>query len=437
MKSYTVRYIGVALGLTILVNSVLAYIYYDIATEFSQFHINIIKKHTNNIPEICDLSNCTYIQLNNNTTYHKDSNGNLQETKHKLVISRQIGNLKLSADWNVVVEQNGIVVQICSWHYFHNIIKAHILLLFIMLIFFSYIYSKMRKISNRQYMMGMVGRDSAISDKYMRILNENIHHELNTPVAIISGKITKIESDILSCLKDSLANNGKLKYIIDLSSFNLIHNAIEQIIVVMERMSNFKQIKYSNGNKSVYDILYYAGQAMTVFNKSNFTLEIDEDFKYYTLDHKRMSNGDLLNIVSNHLRNSIEARSTKIIFQCRVIKNKMHLFIVDNGDGIRKPGSGVTIKQQDYEKVFMPYYTSKDSFGNHIECTANCSFLDRVYRQIRTQFFNKNENLAVRGVGLYLNRQLLVESGGNLELKETSSAGTVFELSFGVEDKDK
>ena len=52
-------------------------------------------------------------------------------------------------------------------------------------------------------------------------------------------------------------------------------------------------------------------------------------------------------------------------------------------------------------------------------------------------FFETNEeNSEIRGVGLFLNKQMLLESGGDLKLRETSDKGTVFEIIVNAKESD-
>ena len=221
--------------------------------------------------------------------------------------------------------------------------------------------------------------------------------------------------------------------------FGLIYSSIEQIDTVLQRMSNFKNLKYSNGNKTLMDIINYSANSMSIYKASNFKIKIDQSFKNFKLKHgvNDLKNGDLLNIISNHCRNSLEASASKIRIQCKFDNDaeKLHIFIIDNGTGLRDPNTGLALEPSKYNDIFRDYYTSKNDLGESIINDSDGWFNDKLLK-IKTLFNFKTKNARnknARGVGLYLNKELLRENHGDLKLRETSSSGTVFEIIIPVE----
>jgi hypothetical protein len=75
---------------------------------------------------------------------------------------------------------------------------------------------------------------------------------------------------------------------------------------VLEKTRGFKHLRYSNGNKSIFDIIDGAFKIMSISN-SNFTYNIDNRLNDYKLNYKLVKdfkNADLLNIVLNHIKKS-------------------------------------------------------------------------------------------------------------------------------------
>jgi signal transduction histidine kinase len=228
----------------------------------------------------------------------------------------------------------------------------------------------------------------------------------------------------------------------------MIYSSIDQIDTVLQRMSNFKNLKYSNGNKTILDILNYSANSMNIYKAAYFEIIIDEKFVNWSLKHGEnyLKNEDLLNVVSNHLRNSIEASATKINLQMKITNNKkstlMHIFITDNGTGIRDPDTGLLLAPSKYNNIFKDYYSSKNKNGKSKIRNSQGFILDTIFilstkikKILQKCKLIKSDKLSneiiednVRGVGLYLNKELLRDNHGDLRLRETSENGTVFEI---------
>jgi len=330
---------------------------------------------------------------------------------------------------NIYEKKYNIHAKINTHILIKEVLFGYVRILGMFLIMFTFAYIIIEYKERRRKMLDMMSTSNSLREKNMQILTENIHHELNTPVAIIQGNIKQLEilmeDQINPC--SSCAHN----YYFD---FGLIYSSIEQIDTVLQRMSNFKNLKYSNGNKTVMDIVSYSANSMSIYKASNFKIDLDVDFSNYKLKHgiNNLKNGDLLNVISNHCRNSLEASATKIELQCKYnkITEKLHIFIVDNGTGLRDPLTGLALNPEKYGDIFKEYYTSKDDLGKSKVEESKGWFNDNLQNIRKTfNYKNKNENNKnARGVGLYLNKELLKENGGDLRLRETSSNGTVFEI---------
>jgi sensor histidine kinase regulating citrate/malate metabolism len=162
-------------------------------------------------------------------------------------------------------------------------------------------------------------------------------------------------------------------------------------------MASFKQLRYSNGNKTIYDLVEGAAKILNVTIDTPFELEIDEKLKMYRADHKTgLKNADLINIFINHFKNSVEANATKIqVFEENLKGHYLLLNIKDNGNGIPK---------EFVSDIFTPNKSTKNDF------------------------------VGLRGNGLFLNQNLLKQFGGDIKLKKTEEGkGTEFVLKIPIE----
>ena len=108
----------------------------------------------------------------------------------------------------------------------------------------------------------------------------------------------------------------------------------------------------------------------------------------------------MLNILLNHLKNSLEANSNKIhIVFNNINKNSLYFSIIDNGSGI---------PQEMVKRIFLPNSSTKEEY-----------------------------NQFIRGNGLYLNKSILTLSQGDVTLLNTSKYGTTFQLRITITPKEK
>ncbi len=412
--------------------------------EYKRHHNTVDNQVYNNrihlLKTLCASTGCDrFMDINNKDRFRAKENndGYTFRTKEeyeqtKCSYKMYFGDLKVTSDLRSVIIIKGKDKINATFAYslepfleviLHIFLISNTLLIMVFIYYYfnTYTRDEKEKLVNRMRLSG------TLQEKNMKILTENIHHELNTPIAVISGYLKDYEHQL--SIDDKLCKNACAQKPLISLDFETLYSSIEQVNTVLQRMNGFKQITYSNGNKSLFDIINYSANSMKIYKQSNFNYDIDQNFKKYTLSGD-LSNGDFLNILSNFLRNSLEAKATQIKVQCKFNSktNHIYIYIIDNGEGIFDKNTGSALQKENYKKIFEPYYSTKDSLGNtHIKID---SAFTKFIKAIKHIINKEDEEIqdSIRGVGLYLNKELLNKRGADLILEETSSRGTVFKL---------
>ena len=270
------------------------------------------------------------------------------------------------------------------------------------------VYNKISAIkSNKEKqtnnILNLQNAESKLAGKNLSLLAENIHHELKTPMLVIVNKLEFIrdESYVLlevlkTCEKCNLgvykAGDGSIVKI--QKAIDLIETHIDIIYNLLDRMKNFKNIKRSTENKSIYEVINVAFQTLELFSKNKFKYTIDPRLRQYKA-YGNITNEDILNIFINHIKNSLEANSNKLeVLLIKYHKNMIFLQLLDNGHGI--PESAIS-------SIYLANFSTKEI--NKIDAET-------------------------RGIGLYLSRTTLLNNGGDDFLIETSDQGTSFGINI-------
>lgn len=386
---------------------IIATILIAIIFTFSAFntHVGYInKQQTQNIYEydeldkeqLCRVAECTYV-IDNKFKLYKMNNNILKTYTNKI-------NFDVFKFSNIYIidykdEYHFATFEPQSKSYYildttnftsQALILAEVIIPLMILTYMSALMISLRKEKN-MIMTSMAGEEALLQNKSMILITENIHHELNTPLEVLDNSIEKIHNKVLEYLEDRSSNRQIDQDLINLNEDFLQIKASSQLIYsVLEKMKGFKHLRYSNGNKSLYDIVKGAFRMVRVST---------QDFMYYTDDKLKdyklcgtLKNEDLLSILINHIKNSIEANATAVhIILDRTTSDKVFIRILDDGNGIPKHA---------IENIFKPNFSTK--------------------RGINT----------TRGNGMYLNKHVLENSGGSVKVVETSNIGTTIELSI-------
>jgi len=395
-----------------------------ILTGYGNFLNNLVTKVSTNHPYDKDIKTCLVTSCKS----LKKSNGViLKSVNNKLVESTEFNdtfiisfykNVHFNSDFELVIynETNKTLYILDTSEIKEMIIEVVSILSLLLLLISIYFIVCTVKEEREASIISLAGNEALLGNRSMILITENIHHELNTPMEVIDNKVYKIQKLIKEYTEHSEKNknqfrNGNDRRTQDRSKFKgvekrtmnqkllqidadfeFIKQSSEQIYAILERMKGFKQIKYSNGNKSIANIIEGAFKVISISN-SNFSYDVDKELRNYTIYSEEFKNADLLNILINHFKNSLEANSNKIHISFTGFKEpNLRLRIIDNGNGI---------PEKSRKDIFKPDFSTKQ-IGNS----------------------------GIRGNGLYLNKSILKASAGDVKLIDTSSYGTTFELSI-------
>jgi signal transduction histidine kinase len=368
---------------------------------------NIYEYNEVDLQHLCDISMCKFITKNNNT-YVKGATFLIPYTKaiHKTSIG---GGIYITDDFDIAIDiitkdftgyvviDNKTILKILREDVSNILIGSFIMNIFItFIILYTNHKVKFREDSDRE---------STLYFQSMVMISENLHHELNTPLAVINSKIEKLHKIynevVLSNIESPKGGNRRASDIIvseimENSSaitkdFKLIGVSLDQIEDTLNRMKQFKTLRHHSQDISLYEVIQATFDVLGVTNPEKFSYEIDSEFHNIKLDNNFLQNGEFTNIILNFAKNSLEAHAQSIKVSVDKVKGStLTLFFADNGNGI-----------------------------------AN-KYINSIFSQDSSTKGDK------RGNGLYINKFILNSSEGDSRLFHTSEEGTVFEIKVRV-----
>lgn len=377
-----------------------------------QMKYNIYEYNEIDLEQLCRISNCKYVLSMGDEekifAFSSDKQ-TLFKTNNYVKTTRIFENYFIDNNYNILlynVDSNSYFA--LDLDIFYKELKSTYFCTFALVYFitFFYLFFSYKK-EVKDHILQTIGSEAILANQSMVMITENVHHELNTPLEVIDNKIEKIHRCIVDYLlglveinsDNKLINNPKFialnRSLVNMEQdFTFVKTASEQIYSVLEKMKGFKHLRYSNGNKTLFDICEGAVKIMNISN-SGFESSIDSNLKDYRIKHtgdKELKNVDLLNVILNHLKNSLEAKANNISLQLYSFNNNiLKLHIIDNGNGITK---------EVINKIFLP------------------------------NFSTKKETKAIRGNGMYLNKFIMEACGGDINVIDTSNNGTIIEISL-------
>ncbi len=393
--------------------------------------------------ETCDIMGCVYITIDGVTIYRGENN---VYTDISPVGEDKIGSLFHSVVVIPIQSRNkdvtfGMSISNLITFYFNIILILYVFLMVLSLIFLIRYLIR----SSIKSLVDGASNTASIHNKNMAMLAEQLHHELNTQLSVVKELCDKVflnMQDAATCTTDKNDHSPckdctmPKRHAEMVAYKRIINNNIKQAFVFIERMADVKQIRYSNGNKNIYDIVKATFDIMGVYNRSNYTYDIDDSFKRFRLDHASgLQNHELMNILVNHIKNSLEAGSSHIVVSLnKVVLHKMSRSDMIISRAIHCLGkyniSGIS------PLGIVVLYRFLSNKGRHNTTIARMALIDNgsgIPKEFQDKLFSlnastKNKNGVIRGAGLYLNRNILQESRGDLWMHKTGKSGTTFIL---------
>jgi signal transduction histidine kinase len=251
-----------------------------------------------------------------------------------------------------------------------------------------------------------------LSYKLSNVFSQNIDHQLKTPLLALQQGFKK-NYIIIKILSSYAKPNGKRDFDRIIFGCNdktkdcatcylqgtaycttkkrLLEDIIDNQKVINEAVSNmFKTLNLLKVNKkrraviedvNVYELFYSAFRMYKMLNKYNFEYNISEKLRDIRL--LNITNEEMFNVINNHIQNSLEAHSTIIRIETKIVKDWVYIFIVDNGQGIPK--------DVDINNIWRIGASSKGSG---------------------------------RGFGMFLCREIIEHANGDIKIISTGKKGT-------------
>ena len=363
--------------------------------------------------EICEIFSCIAIKnKNKNKIIYYDKNDKTNPIFFQTVHHKNTQNLHIMDNFYFDFSLLAFSYKIDERYVYFDIRKDSkknktimMLTLPLIVLFFTYVIFITIKDEKEEILIATAGNEALLANRSMINIAENIHHELNTPLEVIDNKLEKIRRSLNFYLsgqtkqKNKETKGSELLKLPNLEEdFEFIRNASEQIYTVLEKMKSFKHLRYSNGNKSIKNIIDGSFKIINLSN-TNFEYKVDKKLSKFSLNGEVLKNADLLNIMLNHIKNSLEANSSKIfIILVEANAKRIKFRIIDNGNGIPPKAQ---------KNIFKP------------------------------NFSTKSVSDGIRGNGMYLNKHILKGAGGDIKLISTSNKGTTLEISLPIKERDK
>lgn len=283
---------------------------------------------------------------------------------------------KLNGNTCLEIDLLWVVQSVCLNKYF--LITISFMALNYIFLYYNVVYK--RRIEEKQKAF----IENRLQFQTTMILTENLHHELNTPLVVISNKVKKMAGFVASPNATDLS--------MYLADYKAVDAGITIIRDILDRLKSVKHLKVYETKRTLYEIVKSSCEMVKISNSDMFDYTIDEKLKEYKANGAFMKNGELSGILLNHIKNSVEADATSISFKFGSVdsNNKCSFYIGDNGNGIPKK---IT------KMIFNEDFSSKNG---------------------------------IRGNGLYINKFLIENAKGSLKLLSTSSEGTAFQLNIPV-----
>lgn len=235
-----------------------------------------------------------------------------------------------------------------------------------------------------EFMEAFNAKDAELQYSILANVVANINHNLKSPLLVVTSVI-----DELKFIKPDPRFMDNYNILLGMGD-----EALEHISDLIIQLSDYTSPKHDTEEKSIYELCDIAFSMVRRTSIHNFKRTyIDPRLKWYSVyKDNGMTNGLFLNILMNHIRNSLEAHGNVVHVNLDFMDDKhIVLHIVDNGDGVHDD-----VK----EKLYKETVTSK-AIGQYD-----------------------------RGVGMYLNKYILTHryEGDDYLVETTPGIGSTFAI---------
>jgi len=387
----------------------------------------IIQYEGKDIDLLCNITKCSYITLDN-VNYKFDSNKNTVIRSDKIKIESDLLVLHNEPLIRMYYNNDVIIYSNLTGVFNMMLVQYTVLVVLLIVIYILYYLNIAINNNNNKSIESFVDK-MKLETRVQNEVAESAYHDMTTPVSNIGTGIEEVMSIVY---ETPLTRDTKKIIDIFKEKYPVIINSIYRLESVLNQMSFVKHNKKSGNTKtSIAEMVKVAEASMKLEdNKIDFNIQIDNEELLEKVTTKITTTGTMINLFHNQIKNSVEAGSTVIIFSGKVVKDKLELYITDNGNGIPN------IKDGNFEVIFELGYSSKDKQA--IEEVKNSI---PWYMKLFSNYLSKKINIddllkrrsSTRGFGMFITREILLHDNGNIKVVESGNTGTLFKLWFPFE----
>ena len=291
-----------------------------------------------------------------------------------------------------------------------------------------------------------------LESRLQRDMTESLHHEMGTPLAVISTLIEEIYRMLYPCKHTSnrlcsfktrnenmsycntcVMYTGENRKIDEIATkyYEKIMLSINSLNVIQNTIGESKHIKYSNGTVSLLEIITNVISSNNCYKVYKIEAEIsDKELLNKYACGIGLQNGELLLVLNAMINNSIEAKANKLFIEAKLTKSEdnIDILIRDNGRGVRDRDDNVV----NDINIFNYGYSTKTKNGTPLQPKKKIEkLMDKIFNINNVDMVNE------RGVGLSVNKRILNKSSGDINLISTSHQGTLFKITIPIKIRRK
>jgi len=418
-------------------------------TLVSSYKSNIEKIYTNDGVDIslfCYTSNCKRISINDTLFEPNPTTGVLSKINNEVLYSTEptvfekILEKIFNSTFTIELSNEDKLVVWLGTHNYQTVLSQFYIMNIFFLIWYGVIYFRNARNEAAASLLAKKNIKTVLEGKLQYTVAGSMHHEMLGPITVIKDLFDEIREAMLIYYVDDCGDCPIKKQrrktdihiprrtIIDY--IEKISSSIDRLHGVLALLRESKDNRYSNGNKNIATLTSNLFATTSIFTSRHFEYVIKNEELLKTLHLKKLPNGEFMNILSNLVTNSVEAKCSKVILECKLVTpGLLQMFCIDNGTGVLGK-DGKIIKASEYDLIFAYGVSSKDLSGNVVYDKR--TWLSNLVRTIfyKPELFTSESG---RGLGMYVIRETLKKYDGEISLHKTSTNGTIFKLLIPVE----